>query len=296
MTSKQLKYTALNNELGESVSHISEQEMKSRYKILFLGNEASGKTSLVSRFLDNEFSEEYTPTVGMDFKSDTLFLGGSITKLKIFDASGHQKFRSLIPQYIRDSDVIVITYDITSKDSFAAVETWITTVEEVRPLNEILLVLVGTKLDIERDRVVPDKDGKDFAKRHNAMFMETSARSGDNCKDLFHTIAKQLAPRDSDQKDSSALMKELDELEDDYFGEEEEQSFCCKLCCCLGVLCPCLAFLCKNGKNGTKTHDVVMQDVDESPSPPPRTQDNQHQVFTIDPEEQLEDLDLEDSP
>uniref|UniRef100_A0A7S3YE82 Uncharacterized protein n=1 Tax=Lotharella globosa TaxID=91324 RepID=A0A7S3YE82_9EUKA len=221
----------------------------------------------------------------------------SITKLKIWDASGHQKFRSLIPQYIRDSDVVVITYDITSNSSFAAVETWISTVEEVRPLPEILLVIVGTKLDIDRDRAVLEKDGRDFAKRHNAMFMETSAKNGDNCKDLFNTIAKQLAPRDSDQKDGSDLMRELDELDDDYFGDEAEQSFCCKLCCCLGVLCPCLAFLCKNSKNGTKTgHDVVMQDVDVSPSPRPRIQDNQHQVFTIDPEEQLEDLDMEDSP
>mmetsp|Transcript_6445 Transcript_6445/g.9089 ORF Transcript_6445/g.9089 Transcript_6445/m.9089 type:complete len:147 (-) Transcript_6445:1121-1561(-) len=90
-------YTALNvgqEDFAETVGNINEHELNSRFKILFLGDEGVGKTALIQRFLTNEFSEKYSPTVGMDFKSNTLFLGGRITKLKV-TICGHRNHQSL---------------------------------------------------------------------------------------------------------------------------------------------------------------------------------------------------------
>jgi len=188
-------YTALNvgqEDFAETVGNINEHELNSRFKILFLGDEGVGKTALIQRFLTNEFSEKYSPTVGMDFKSNTLFLGGRITKLKIWDASGHQKFRSLIPQYIRDADVIVVFYDVSSKESFESIgESWMRSIEQVKSTSEILLVMIGTKTDLVSERAVSEKEARGVAKEFKALHFEVSAKEGgDQCKEIFQTIAK----------------------------------------------------------------------------------------------------------
>jgi len=282
---------------------MSPNELNSRFKILFLGDEGAGKTAIINRFTNNEFSGDYSPTVGMDFKSNTLFLGGRMTKLKIWDASGHMKFRSLIPQYIRDSDVIVLVYDCTSRETFEAIDTWMKTIEDARSLSEILLVLVATKVDKDSERQISEKEGKDYSRKNNTLYLESSAKSGEKCKELFHTIAKHLAPEDvADQKESTDLIKELDEMDDDdYFGGESEKSLCCKLCCCLGIFCPCLSFLCDDDAQPTKRRNghsaIVDSEVGESAGNFRNTDDTDGEfkgVFTIDPEDELEDLEMED--
>mmetsp|Transcript_20092 Transcript_20092/g.35835 ORF Transcript_20092/g.35835 Transcript_20092/m.35835 type:complete len:303 (+) Transcript_20092:148-1056(+) len=283
------------DEMAESFNNLAESEMKSRFKILVLGDEGTGKSSMIGRLLGSDFKEEYNPTVGMDFKSETLFLGGRITKLKIWDASGHIKFRSLIPQYIRDSDVIVLAYDITRKSSFESVDSWISTIESIRPLHDILLMIVATKADLHRNRCISEQQGREAARKHNASYLETSAKLGDGCKEMFHNIAKKLVPHDSeDQKGETSDNLDLDELEDDEdYYSEPPQSFCCKLCCCLGVFCPCLAFLCDPKTNGKGVEmgpvpKEVIGEVEGGDSPTPQ---EQHQVFMIDPEDELEDID-----
>mmetsp|Transcript_21600 Transcript_21600/g.30233 ORF Transcript_21600/g.30233 Transcript_21600/m.30233 type:complete len:315 (+) Transcript_21600:377-1321(+) len=314
MIRKNSKYTALGtsqaDDLTESVGNLHDTESNSRFKILFLGDEGAGKTAFIQRFLTNDFSEMHSPTVGMDFKSDTLFLGGRITKLKIWDASGHIKFRSLIPQYIRDADVIVLMFSTSSRESFDSLDTWLNTILEVRPTSELLLVLVGTKVDLDSSREVSEKEGTEFAREHKMMFFEVSSKEthvGTQCKDVFHTIAKQLSPGDiGDGKNHRDLIRELDELDDDYFGESENRSFCCKLCCCLGVFCPCLAFLCEQKKEQHTSHLMLREGVD-SPENGAGVKNaeithgelgtaSQQAVFMIDPEEELEDLDLDESP
>mmetsp|Transcript_16328 Transcript_16328/g.24595 ORF Transcript_16328/g.24595 Transcript_16328/m.24595 type:complete len:280 (+) Transcript_16328:41-880(+) len=250
-----------------------------RHKILFLGNERSGKSCMIRRFLSNEFSEDYIATVGMDFESDTLFLGGRITKLKILDAAGHSKFRDLLPRYIRGADVVIITYDTTRRDSFESVESWIKTIEEVRKLSEIFLVIVGSKADRVTAREVSIKEGREIAEKYGAAeFFETSAKSGANCKELFHSIAKQLTPQEAmDKKNASEeLMAELDGMDDDYY-DEEEQSFCSKLCCCLTAFCPCIC--------PKKSHKSVGSHGMGGP-----TDDlEHHEVFTVEPDPDIDD-------
>ncbi len=89
-----------------------------------MGDAGTGKSALITRFLENEFKKKYEPTVGVDFKSETLFLGGRVTKLQILDTSGASKFRSLLPQYARSADVVVVCFDVTNRNSFASAPGW----------------------------------------------------------------------------------------------------------------------------------------------------------------------------
>ncbi|KAJ1952267.1 GTPase Ryh1, partial [Dipsacomyces acuminosporus] len=102
-----------------------------------------------------------------------------------------ERFRSLIPSYIRDSSVALVVYDITNRASFAQTSKWIEDVRTERG-NEVLIVLVGNKTDLGDKREVSTEEGENKARDLNVMFMETSAKAGHNVKALFKMIAQAL--------------------------------------------------------------------------------------------------------
>lgn len=89
-----------------------------RYKIVFVGNISVGKTSLITRFIENKYREAYDASIGVDFASKTIKFRGFYVKLQIWDTAGHEKYKSLIPSYIRGSSIIFLVYDITSNYLF----------------------------------------------------------------------------------------------------------------------------------------------------------------------------------
>jgi GTPase SAR1 family protein len=87
---------------------------RSKYKLVFLGDESVGKTSIIARFMNDTFESSYSATVGIDFLSKTMYLEDRIVRLQLWDTAGQERFRSLIPSYIRDCAVAIIAYDISS--------------------------------------------------------------------------------------------------------------------------------------------------------------------------------------
>ncbi|OXT10122.1 hypothetical protein B9K03_11710, partial [Rothia sp. Olga] len=94
----------------------------SKYKIVFLGEQGVGKTSLITRFMYDTFDDHYQATIGIDFLSKTMYLDDKTIRLQLWDTAGQERFRSLIPSYIRDSRVAIIVYDITKKKSFEFID------------------------------------------------------------------------------------------------------------------------------------------------------------------------------
>jgi len=89
-----------------------------KYKLVFLGDQSVGKTSIITRFMYDQFDKAYQATIGIDFLSKTMYLEDRTVRLQLWDTAGQERFRSLIPSYIRDSSVAVIVYDITDRASF----------------------------------------------------------------------------------------------------------------------------------------------------------------------------------
>ncbi|KAI8376764.1 rab protein 6 [Choanephora cucurbitarum] len=162
-----------------------------KYKLVFLGEQSVGKTSLITRFMYDTFDSTYQATIGIDFLSKTMYLEDKTVRLQLWDTAGQERFRSLIPSYIRDSSVAVIVYDISSKDSFLNTTKWIDDVRAERG-NEAIVVLVGNKTDLNEKREVTTEEGEKKAKELNVMFIETSAKAGHNVKTLFRRIAQAL--------------------------------------------------------------------------------------------------------
>eukprot|EP00929_Paragymnodinium_shiwhaense_P038578 TRINITY_DN20369_c0_g1_i5.p1 TRINITY_DN20369_c0_g1~~TRINITY_DN20369_c0_g1_i5.p1 ORF type:complete len:158 (-),score=12.18 TRINITY_DN20369_c0_g1_i5:186-659(-) len=100
-----------------------------KYKLVFLGEQAVGKTSVITRFMYDTFDNNYQATVGIDFLSKTMYLEDRTVRLQLWDTAGQERFRSLIPSYIRDSSGAIVVYDITNRSSFLNTAKWI---EDVR--------------------------------------------------------------------------------------------------------------------------------------------------------------------
>ncbi len=124
-----------------------------KFKLVFLGEQSVGKTSLITRFMYDSFDSTYQATIGIDFLSKTMYLEDRTVRLQLWDTAGQERFRSLIPSYIRDSNVAVIVYDITNQTSFHQTSKWIDDVRTERG-SEVVIMLVGNKTDLSDKRQV----------------------------------------------------------------------------------------------------------------------------------------------
>ncbi|XP_057301631.1 ras-related protein Rab-6A-like [Hydractinia symbiolongicarpus] len=162
-----------------------------KFKLVFLGEQSVGKTSLITRFMYDSFDSTYQATIGIDFLSKTMYLEDRTVRLQIWDTAGQERFRSLIPSYIRDSSAAVVVYDISSTNSFAQVDKWIEDVRAERG-QDVVIILVGNKTDLTDKRRVSMEQGERRAKELGVLFIESSAKTGHNVKQLFRRVAAAL--------------------------------------------------------------------------------------------------------
>ncbi|GAA6107611.1 ras-related protein Rab-6A isoform X1 [Tachysurus ichikawai] len=172
-----------------------------KFKLVFLGEQSVGKTSLITRFMYDSFDNTYQATIGIDFLSKTMYLEDRTIRLQLWDTAGQERFRSLIPSYIRDSAAAVVVYDITNVNSFQQTTKWIDDVRTERG-SDVIIMLVGNKTDLADKRQVSIEEGERKAKELSVMFIETSAKAGYNVKQLFRRVAAALPGMESTQDKS----------------------------------------------------------------------------------------------
>ena len=156
-----------------------------KYKLIFLGDQAVGKSCILNRFMNDTFSEEYQATIGLDFQSKNIQIDNQDINLLLYDTAGQEKFRSLIPMYTRDAKIILLVYDITSKESFNHISDWLKDLTTVKK-EEVIFALVGNKIDLDDKREVTYEEGENFAKEHEYIFSEIIAKTGDGFQELFY--------------------------------------------------------------------------------------------------------------
>ncbi|OXB62672.1 hypothetical protein ASZ78_006491 [Callipepla squamata] len=129
-------------------------------------------------------------------------------RLQLWDTAGQERFRSLIPSYIRDSTIAVVVYDITNLNSFQQTSKWIDDVRTERG-SDVIIMLVGNKTDLADKRQITTEEGEQRAKELNVMFIETSAKTGYNVKQLFRRVAAALPGMDSTPEKSKEDMIDI---------------------------------------------------------------------------------------
>ncbi|CAE7774213.1 RABH1B [Symbiodinium pilosum] len=160
------------------------------YKVVLVGESGTGKTSLVKRCVERQFSTDVLPTVGLEFQWKKVLTGNDWIKLKFWDLSGEDRFRSLMPAYLQDASAAIVVYDVSSRRSWFAARDWASLVHNELG-REAFVAMVGNKADLE-GREVPADEARGESEALGAMFVETSAKTGENVDALFQELATQL--------------------------------------------------------------------------------------------------------
>lgn len=165
------------------------QQYEHLFKFIIIGDEAVGKTCLLLQFTDKRYRTTHQVTVGVEFGSKTIEVGGRNIKLQCWDTAGQDRFRSIVRSYYRGAAGALLVYDITRRESFEHVANWLTEARNHADAN-LVITLVGNKCDRESDRQVSIDEGQAFAQRHLLYFVETSAVTGHMIDQAFLVTAR----------------------------------------------------------------------------------------------------------
>lgn len=205
------------------------------FKIIIIGDSFVGKSCLTIKAAKNVFENYYTSTVGFEFFSMLYKINSKIIRLQIWDTCGQEEYRSLIQNFYRNASLAILVYSIDKRTSFENLEVWLNEIKG-RGSPDVKIFLVGNKNDLSENREVSIEEGQKFYEDHKLnLFIETSAKSGENVQELFkkaaialnkdHLLYKEMASKESSIK--------IPTLEDgiNNFEKDEEETLRKRKCC-----------------------------------------------------------------
>ncbi|KJA28626.1 hypothetical protein HYPSUDRAFT_62268 [Hypholoma sublateritium FD-334 SS-4] len=161
-----------------------------QFKLVLLGESAVGKSSLVLRFVKDQFDDYRESTIGAAFLTQTVTLDDQTTvKFEIWDTAGQERYKA--PMYYRNANCAVVVYDITQSASLEKARTWIRELQRQADPS-IVIALCGNKLDLSARRQVSQEEAKKYADEEGLMWTETSAKTGEGVTEIFTAIAQKL--------------------------------------------------------------------------------------------------------
>ncbi|MBN3271463.1 RAB4B protein, partial [Polyodon spathula] len=160
------------------------------FKFLVIGSAGTGKSCLLHQFIENKFKQDSNHTIGVEFGSKVVNVGGKTVKLQIWDTAG-QEISSVTRSYYRGAAGALLVYDITSRETYNALTNWLTDARTLASPN-IVIILCGNKKDLDADREVTFLEASRFAQENELMFLETSALTGENVEEAFLKCARNI--------------------------------------------------------------------------------------------------------
>lgn len=168
-----------------------EEDYDHLFKIVLIGDSGVGKSNLLLRFTRNEFNLESKTTIGVEFATKNVRIEGQLVKAQVWDTAGQERYRAITSAYYRGAVGALLVYDVTKRTSFENVEKWLQELREHADSN-IVVMLVGNKIDLRNQRSVPTEDGSRLAKERSLAFIETSALDFTNVEQAFERILTEI--------------------------------------------------------------------------------------------------------
>ena len=178
-----------------------------KVQLLIIGDMTVGKTSILTRFTENKFSQNYLATVGLDFfTKDVDFKNlNRRVRIKIWDSAGQERFRSLTQSFFRNANGIIIVYDISNIESFENLKYWIQSINTQLGQNEINTIVIGNKLDLKRE--VKKEDAENFCKEKGFKYFEVSAKNGNGIQEAINYLVELVIKSNSKNNKQNDTMK-----------------------------------------------------------------------------------------
>lgn len=158
--------------------------------VVVIGSAEAGKSSIVSRYVTGDFSEEYSPTPLSSIQLTPIRHSKNFIELVTREVAGLDEYKIAVPTYLEGADVVIIVYDVTNRDAVREAKLWEVQFLETSHINNIYLV--ANKVDKHEDRVITREEGEELATQMNAHYFETSARTDSGISDLFSHITHVL--------------------------------------------------------------------------------------------------------
>merc|ERR1711998_623782 len=154
------------------------------FKYIIIGDTGVGKSCLLLQFTDKRFQQVHDPTIGVEFGARMITIDGKQIKLQIWDTAGQESFRSITRSYYRGAAGALLVYDITRRDTFNHLTTWLDDARQHSSSNMVIM-LIGNKSDLTHRRAVSTEEGEAFAEKNGLTFLETSAKTAENVEAAF---------------------------------------------------------------------------------------------------------------
>ena len=209
------------------------------FKVSLIGDSGTGKTSIITRFIDNVFKSETSTTIGVDFKIVSFDLGNeTYAKMQIWDTCGSERFKSLTASFLKTCSAFILVFDLTRLSTFQSIDNWIKTIyENTKPR---FLILIGNKSDLINQRKVEKDLILKYCEKNNFNYIETSVKNNSNIEKIFKEVAYQLYEgiKSKSQESQKNELKEYEiggfkniKIDDaNVFSENnnKKKKYCCK--------------------------------------------------------------------
>ncbi|XP_072782341.1 dnaJ homolog subfamily C member 27 isoform X1 [Taeniopygia guttata] len=163
-----------------------------RVKVISMGNAEVGKSCIIKRYCEKRFVPKYLATIGIDYGVTKVQIRDREIKVNIFDMAGHPFFYEVRNEFYRDTQGVLLVYDVGSKDSFEALDSWLAEMRrELGPqgsLDSVVVAVCANKVDAGKLRVVDESEGRLWAESRGFLYWETSAQSGEGIQEMFQNF------------------------------------------------------------------------------------------------------------
>ena len=198
-------------------------------QLLILGDSSVGKTSLITRYTNGTFKDEYLATVGLDYHSKIEDIDNKTVQIKLWDTAGQERYKALTQNYFRNSEGVLLVYDVTNIESFDNLKEWISSIKKnIEGQNVFFpVVIVGNKIDMEESREIKKEDAEIFANNNNYTYYETSAKTGEGVDNSIRELVTQIINKPEQNDDQKEARMNSVQIEGNKNEENKKKKGCC---------------------------------------------------------------------
>ena len=161
-------------------------------KFLIIGESYIGKTSIIYRIIHNEFKDYFYNPFGIDYQNRIMEIGSNLVNILFYDTPGRNYMRNTLKSYYKRVNGFLLVYDITSRQSFTELKSWLQDFQNQNLINQAVICLVGNKSDLEDKRVITYEEGRQLAEENCFCFCEISAKTGFGINEMINNVSEEI--------------------------------------------------------------------------------------------------------